>query len=66
MVTMTDLLKEFWINKGKQMQLNVNGLMVNVVVTDLRQVWNRLDAKVTPVSGNGELWVEARRLTQPV
>ncbi len=63
---MTELLKEFWLYKGKQLQVNINGLMVDVLVIDLRQVWNRVDAKITLVKGNGEIWVEARRLTQPV
>jgi hypothetical protein len=63
---MSALLKEYWLFKGKQLQVNINGLMVNVIVTDLRQVWNRVDAKISPVSGNGEVWVEAKRLTQPI
>ncbi len=49
---MSELLKEFWLWKGKKAQVNINGLLVNVQILDLRQVWNRLDAKITPISGD--------------
>jgi hypothetical protein len=59
---MSELIKEFWIWKGKTVQLPVGGINIDVKIIDLRQVWNRVDAKVSPVSGNGEVWVEAKRL----
>lgn len=66
MATMAELIKEYWLWKGKQMQVNIDGLIFNVKVLDLRQVWNRLDVKITPMSGTGEAWIEARRLIQSV
>ncbi len=63
---MSELLKEFWLWKGKKVQLPINGLPIDVEVKDFRQVWNRVDAKVTPIKGSGEVWVEAKRLIQPI
>jgi hypothetical protein len=61
---MSDLIKEYWLWKGKKAQVNINGLIVDVQILDFRQVWDRLDAKITPCAGTGEAWIEARRLIQ--
>ncbi len=66
MEAMSALIQEYWLYKGKTLQLPIDGLRIDVKVVDLRQRWNTIDAKVSPVSGNGEVWVEARRLIQPV
>jgi hypothetical protein len=64
---MSELLQEYWgLYAGKpNLQVDMgNGFLVAVEVTDLRQCWNRVDAKVKPISGSGEIWIEARRLIQ--
>lgn len=35
------------------------GLLVPVLVEDVRQVWDRVDLLVSPVNGHGEVWVSA-------
>tara|TARA_Y100000310_G_scaffold225593_1_gene227600 strand:- start:558 stop:761 length:204 start_codon:yes stop_codon:yes gene_type:complete len=43
--------------------LRCDDLSVDVLVVDARQVWDRVDVKVTPVSGTGEQWVSLERVT---
>jgi len=63
---MTDLMAEYWTFRGMTLNLPLEGLTVKVKVLDVRQRWNVLDALVTPVSGSGEKWIEARRLEHPI
>ena len=58
---MSELIKEYWLFKGQTLFLPVDGLMVSVKILDVRRRWNTLDAKVSPTTGNGEVWVEAKR-----
>lgn len=44
--------------------LYTEGLMVPVVIKDLREVWGRMDFLVSPVGGSGEKWVSAERVTR--
>ena len=42
----------------------VKGLFVPVNVLDARIAFGRIDLKVTPVGGRGELWVENNRFIE--
>lgn len=48
------------INKwcGKNAQIYIGGLLVDVIVKDIKQSYGRTRFLVAPVSGNGEIWVE--------
>lgn len=50
-------------NVGKVGLLTVDGLQIEVLIQDARQVWDRLDYLVTPVRGTGQQWVSAQRVT---
>ena len=43
--------------------LQVDGLRIQVKVTDVRQVFGRIDYEVTPTQGSGSQWVESSRVT---
>lgn len=40
----------------------VNGLHVKVRITDVRQVWGREDAQISPIEGDGSIWVSVDSL----
>jgi hypothetical protein len=54
--------KELSFNIGKRGFLDVNGMEFHVEIRDARQVFNRVDYRVTPVDGNGNSWVESSRV----
>ena len=56
---MRDLIK--LINQVKLYR--INGLHVRVQVTDVRQVWGRSDAQISPIEGSGSIWVSIDSLT---
>ena len=38
------------------------GLSVEVVITDCREVYGRIDYAVSPVAGSGNVWVQSSRV----
>ncbi len=64
-MTMDEMIKKFLVCKGETRSIGIDGLTVKVKVLDLRQVWNRIDALITPISGEGETWIDADRLKEP-
>lgn len=50
---------------GSTVAVREKGFAWFATVLDVREVWNRTDLKVTPVSGIGWLWVAADR-TDPM
>lgn len=49
--------------KGLTGTIDFDGLTVQVVVTDARLAYGRLDFRVTPKSGSGEKWVASKSVT---
>jgi hypothetical protein len=47
---------------GMTASVDLDGLLVQVKVLDTKQVFGRLDVKVTPVKGSGEKWISSDRL----
>jgi hypothetical protein len=45
--------------KGK---VSMDGMWVNVKVIDARKVFGRVDVLVTPISGEGQSWIQLDRL----
>lgn len=44
---------------GKTAIVHMNGMAVEVMVTDVKERWGRLRFFITPVAGSGETWVES-------
>ncbi len=42
--------------------LNLDGLLVEVNILDIRKAWGRTDCLITPISGSGQTWVSLERL----
>jgi hypothetical protein len=55
-------VKELAASIGKQGFLNIANMQVKVTVTDVRQVFGRIDFQITPTDGNGNNWVESSRV----
>ena len=51
---MEDLIKLI----GKKGMISVRGLNVEVTITGVKKSYGRNRYKVTPLSGNGKVWVE--------
>jgi hypothetical protein len=49
--------------KGKWGSVDVDGLLVDVKVTDARNRYGHLDLLVSPVSGAGERWLEHHKVS---
>jgi hypothetical protein len=47
---------------GKMGLLTVDTLRIRVTVLDARLIFGRTDFQVTPVDGQGEMWVESSRV----
>lgn len=48
---------------GKEVSIPVKGLFYcDGVITDARENWSRVDVKVRPVSGRGEMWISLERV----
>jgi hypothetical protein len=43
---------------GQNAVLEVKGMRVFVEVTDVRQVWGKVQYQITPVVGEGSTWVD--------
>lgn len=48
---------------GKTAELDLNGLIVRVRITNTKCAYGTVRAEVTPVAGSGLVWVMADRLT---
>jgi hypothetical protein len=48
--------------KGKKGQIKENNLTIDVNIVDSRVRYGHLDLRVTPVSGDGEVWVERKNI----
>jgi len=46
---------------GKQDSISSKGLIINVVIKDVKASYGHLRFKVSPVSGHGEKWTEGLR-----
>lgn len=44
---------------GQEVAVSVGGLNVNVRITDVKQSYGKTRYLVTPLSGNGAVWVES-------
>lgn len=47
---------------GKPAEYAIDGMKINVTIVDVRKVYNRTDYKITPESGSGTKWVDARKV----
>lgn len=54
--------KEMVNTIGKTGTLRVEELQIEVEILDIRNVWNRTDFLVSPISGQGEKWVSGERV----
>lgn len=57
-------MKELYSKIGKKYSLYYDGLVINVIIDDIRKVWGRVDAKIRPISGSGEKWVNIESLKE--
>lgn len=48
--------------KNKKGQIKENNLTINVKILDSRVRYGHLDLKVTPLNGEGEVWVERKNI----
>ena len=51
------------IYKNRNGTIDVGGLIVAVRVTDARFRYGHIDLKVTPLSGQGERWIESGKVS---
>jgi hypothetical protein len=49
-------------NVGDLVSVPLGGLVVRCRVMGSRPAFGRIDLRVTPVSGSGEIWVDSRRV----
>jgi len=56
-------VKEMAANIGKVGLLSVNSLHVRVTVLDVRVTFGRTDFQISPVDGDGKIWVESSRVS---
>lgn len=47
---------------GKSAEYNIDGMTIEVVIMDVRKVYNRIDYKITPAKGFGSKWVDSRKV----
>jgi uncharacterized protein (AIM24 family) len=52
-------MKELLAAIDKEGTIITGGLTVNIRVTDVKQSYGRTRYLVTPISGDGEVWVES-------
>ena len=50
-------MSEYFRLVGKVKRYHINGLSIDVIVKDIRQVWGRIDVKISPLRGINEIWV---------
>ena len=51
-------MKEEIKNIGKTATYTINGLQIEVKITDVRTPWGRIDYEIEPVHGKGSVWVK--------
>lgn len=67
-MTATDILKQkngsidYDAYKGLEGTVDVNGMSVDVVITDARTCYGRFDLCVEPKSGHGFRWIDHRNV----
>jgi len=52
-------MKEYIQYINRKYDINLNGLIVSIVILDIKKSYGRLRFLVSPVSGKGEIWVES-------
>jgi hypothetical protein len=52
-------LKDHFKNVGETISVPMAGLTVDVKVMDIKQSWGQVKYQITPVSGEGEVWIVA-------
>lgn len=60
----SDDVREAYV--GHSAAINMDGLSVYVYCNDVRNRYGNLDVLVSPMSGDGEKWVRADRLSEKV
>lgn len=53
---------EYMFLVGKTGTIEQGGLVIQVKISDVREMWGRLQALVSPVSGSGSVWVMVDRI----
>ncbi len=51
-------MKEFLEDIDKPATINMNGLFIDVIITDVKISYGNKRWKVKPVAGKGEIWIE--------
>lgn len=51
-----------YINQTAILENVLPGLDIAVRILDVRAIFNRIDVRVTPVSGHGDTWVNVNRV----
>lgn len=52
-------MKEYIQYINRKYDINLNGLIVSIVILDIKRSYGRLRFLVSPVTGKGEIWVES-------
>ncbi len=52
-------MKEYIQYINRKYDINLNGLIVSIVILDIKKSYGKLRFLVSPVSGKGEIWVES-------
>jgi hypothetical protein len=55
-------IQEFGVVIGKYGQISTNELIFNVQIKDVKQAYGNVRYLVTPASGIGQTWVDAKRV----
>ena len=58
---MKDLIEQY---VGQRAYVQAGGMLVEVIILDVKQAYGKERYQVSPVSGQGEVWVENLRLRQ--
>jgi hypothetical protein len=49
---------------GQKIKHNLNNLVINIKVLDVRKSYNRIEYQITPVAGSGTVWIVAPKETK--
>jgi hypothetical protein len=49
---------------GKAGTIHLNGLNIDIIVTDVKQAYGRTRYQVTPAQGSGSIWVETVKIEE--
>lgn len=50
-------MREYIQMIGKHAYYLTNGLLIEVLIEDIRTAWGRIDAHITPIAGSRATWV---------